>query len=111
MQPRQTPPAARLATNITTTASAPARAVSRTAGRVVPAGLPRAARDSPASESAKATALQTRPQPATGSPVVRWISEANAPFQTAEQSSLPPAAQKELPPERSRTSSIQRKSD
>src|SRR5262245_7990814 len=109
--PKQTAPAARLAAIITATAATPAIAVNRTAVKILGAGLPCAERRRPVSAIANATELHTSPHPAIGSPVAFCTPEANAPFQTAEQSSLPSVAQKELPPDRRRTSSIHSTTD
>src|SRR5262249_53148940 len=86
--PHQTTPAARLAAIITATAATPAIAVNRTAVKILGAGLPCAERRRPVSAIANATELHTSPHPAIGSPVAFCTPEANAPFQTAEQSSL-----------------------
>src|SRR6476646_10797021 len=111
MQPMQTAPPATLAAIIAATTARPAIAVSRTADETTGAGLPCAARRRRMSGKVKATALQTSPQPAIGSPDSRWTATARAPFQIAEQSSAPPAEQNEDPPDRRRMSWVQRNRD
>ena len=111
MQPTQIVPAIALAAIIAATARIPATAASRVADTRTSTRRPCAVLRRPASGRRKAVALQTRPHPAIGMPVTRWTKAANSPFQAAVQSRSPLAPQKEEPPERTRTSSIQRNRD
>src|SRR5512134_692939 len=111
IQPTQMVPAIALSAIITATDRRPATAVSRVAETSGSIDFPSARRRRAMSGRRNATALHARPHPAIGSPVILWTAEANAPFQTAAQSNLPPNPQKELPPERTRTSSSQRTTD
>jgi hypothetical protein len=111
MQPTQKAPATALAARRAATAQRPAAAVSRTADSSATGRLLEASPANPASGRANAVTLQARPHPEIGRPVSRWTAEASAPFQSAVQSNFPPDPQKELPPERDRTSSVHRNSD